>query len=104
MPTAKAVFRILPLDSAFTLRNEQAYNDPAIIEDNKGLKQSFLERGQATPIRVIDDGQGGFIVINGSRRVICLKELWQAGQWPSGTIEAYVHPTGSDYKEYFIDD
>jgi ParB-like chromosome segregation protein Spo0J len=57
------------------------------------LKQSLRQRGQQTPIEVIDLGQGQYGLISGWRRLTALKELAAENRAPETATETATEPT-----------
>ncbi len=92
---------LIPIDA---VRMDKLTRDRSIQEDPEleELKQSILSVGLSNPIRVEQDGQGGFQLIQGFRRLSAFKALLdETGDSRYSRIPAAMVPRGEPVRDLY---
>lgn len=103
LSAAKAEGRMvvkLPLDA---IRADHLTRDRLGQEDEEmtALTESLRDRGQQTPIEVVELGQGAYGLISGWRRLAALKALQaETGEDRFATVQALIRDVGAGAEAY----
>ncbi len=93
MVMEKEKYKEIPINKIKIIENHRIYFDRRKLNE---LKQSIKETTLQSPIKVANNGKGGYVLISGERRLKACKELRRK------TIKALIQPT-FDLKSLLID-